>query len=139
MSATVTWSGLDELREALRHLPQALAQEAQTIVQAHAEAARRAVVAAYPVRTGRLKNGVTLTVQPSRFGGAAIVRSRAPHAHLFEYGTGQRRSRTGANRGRMPPAPLAQQMVPKVVTARRQMYAALLALVERQGLVVGPA
>jgi len=34
--------------------------------------------------------------------GAAVVVAAAPHAHLIEWGTTARRTRTGANRGRMP-------------------------------------
>ena len=34
--------------------------------------------------------------------GAAVVVAAAPHAHLIEWGTAARRTRTGARRGRMP-------------------------------------
>lgn len=137
MSARVQWSGLDELRDALRALPQDLTQEAHAIVVAQAEAAQRDVVQGYPEGpTGNLKRRVTLEVNTSRFSAGARVRSRAPHSALFERGTKARRTSQGYNRGVMPQAPESAQMIPKAIRRRRRMFSALAAMLERHGLIV---
>ena len=131
-------TGLEELRTALRNLPADLAAEAGPIVLAHAHDADRQTEAAYPTGpTGHLKSGVRTTVESSsRFGASATVKSTARHASLFEKGTGPRRTRSGANRGRMPVAPPNEQMIPIVIRARRRMVMALIQMVQRAGLVV---
>lgn len=137
MSARVVWEGLDEYRDALRRMPQSLTQEAHAIVVAHAEYAEREIEDGYPVGpTGNLRKRVTLEVNTSRFSAGARVRSRAPHAGLFESGTKKRKTRKGYNRGAMPQAPEAQRMIPKAIRHRRRMMQALFAMLEREGLIV---
>jgi hypothetical protein len=135
---SVQWTGLEEFRAALRNLPDELTADAAAIVTSHAQEAERLTVAAYPVGpTGNLQRGVRTTVNSSDRGGAsATVRSGAKHAHLFEKGTGLRRTNDGANRGRMPAAPSSQQMIPIVIRVRRRMVVALVNLVQKAGLVV---
>lgn len=154
MSVRLKMDGLAELRAALRALPDDLAQEAAAIVQAQAEYAQQQIVAAYPERTtnlnpgptrksrwfppGILKARVTSTREPgaARFGARAVVRSRAPHAWLFENGTKPRQTRNGASRGRMPVAPESERMIPIAIRRRRVMVQALIDLVRRAGFNV---
>lgn len=131
--------GLTELRTALRALPEELAREAGVIVTAQAEYAKEQIQRAYPEKTGRLRNRVTVNRDADRYGAAAIVRSRAPHAHLHEYGTQPRRNAKGANRGTMPKADEGARMIPIIVRRRRAMVAALIDLVRRAGFVVEDA
>lgn len=135
---SVQWTGLEEFRTALRNLPSDLAQEAGAIVIAHAEFAKQEIQASYPEGpTGNLKRGVTIEKQQAGpFAAVAIVRSRAPHATIYEKGTAQRRTAGGANRGSMPAAPPSQQFIPIAIRARRRMVAALIQLLQRAGLVV---
>jgi hypothetical protein len=124
-------NGLDELRRQLRELPEDLAREGGVIVTAHAEDAQRRVQTAYPEGpTGNLKRGVTANraADSSRFGAKAIVRSRAPHAWLFENGV----------RGKAPrrETPVNQQAIPIFIQVRRVMVQALIQLVQRAGLTV---
>lgn len=129
--------GLTELRTALRQLPAELVQEASAIVLAHAEQAQRDIRDGYPTGpTGNLKRGVTVIRTTSRVTTAAIVRSRAPHAYIYEHGTTTRRTDRGANRGRMPEAPVERRMIPKVIRLRRRMVDQLIALVRRAGFTV---
>jgi hypothetical protein len=129
--------GLSELRDALRKLPEHLADEAGVIVQAHADDAQRRIQQAYPEGpTGNLRRGVTKEHYQSRFTSSAIVRSRAKHAWLYERGTQSRRTRTGASRGQMPQAPDPNRMIPIVVRKRKQMVEALKDLVRRAGFQV---
>jgi hypothetical protein len=152
VSVTVKWDGLAEFKAALRNLPEELTHDAGAIVYAHAEEAGRLVGGAYPVRKtnlrpgpnrktpfyppGNLKRGVRTTTQTSRFGAAGVVRSSAPHSHLFERGTRTRQTNAGANRGSMPAAPESQQMIPIVIRVRRRMVMQLIALVQKAGFKV---
>ena len=61
MPVTVTWTGLDELRETLRRLPQDLVAEASHIVEAAANGAHAEVKGSYPRWTGNLRDHLTLT------------------------------------------------------------------------------
>jgi hypothetical protein len=130
-------AGLTELREALRKLPADLANEGGVIVQAHAEDAMRRMDAKYAEHewTGNLRDSLSMTMETAylRFGARAVVRNRAPHAYWAEHGTQIRKTTKGVSRGAMPPLkifiPIAQQV-------RRVMVRALVALVQRAGLVV---
>ena len=134
MSASIQWSGLLELREALKHLPDDLTAEATAIARDAATGARDEIRAVYPVATGSLVRGVTLREsKKGRWQAAFRVISRAPHANIFEAGTKTRRTKKGWNRGFMPAADL---FVPIVIRHRARMWAPLKALVERAGFEV---
>jgi hypothetical protein len=137
-STRLQMNGLAEFRAQLRNLPEDLAQEAGAIVMALAESAQQAVQQAYPEGpTGNLRRGVTVNrADASRFGVRAIVRSRARHSHMFEFGTKTRQTRKGANRGMMPQAPESQRMIPIMQRRRRVMVQALIGVVKKAGFVV---
>lgn len=140
MPARFHMEGLDEFRVELRKIPAGLVADAAAVVFAHAEDAQRQIAAGYPQGpTGNLKRGVVVERQKGNLRVFARVRSRAPHAHLFEKGTRVRTTREGWNRGRMPPAPEAARMVPKVVRLRRRMELVLMGLLERYGFLVREA
>jgi len=137
MAARLEMQGLSELRAALRNLPEDLAAEADVIVQAQAAEAQRQIQQAYAEGpTGNLRRMVTRTKESSRYGSAALVRSRAPHSHLYERGSKPRKTATGANRGAMPEAPDVNRMIPIVVRRRRVMVEALIAMVRKAGFLV---
>jgi hypothetical protein len=137
VSSKLVFGGLTEFQRALHALPDDLRQEADAIVQAQAEEAQRQIRTAYPEGpTGNLRRGVTREINSSKFTSRAIVRSRAPHSHLFERGSRDRRTAKGWNRGRMPEAPESQRMIPIVIRRRRAMVAALVDLVRRAGFQV---
>jgi hypothetical protein len=128
--------GLTELRAALKRLPGELVAEAQAIVVAHAEDARRQMDAKYAAHewTGNLRRGLSLSVEVSQFGVVATLKNRAPHAYWAEHGTQLRRTSQGVSRGAMPPIHV---FIPIASQVRRRLEAALTHLVERAGLVVG--
>ena len=137
MASKLKLEGLAELRAALRQLPEELAGEANAIVRGHAEDAAQRIKRAYPEGpTGNLRGRVTTEQNSSKFGGSAIVRSRAPHAHLHEFGTRDRRTKKGAFRGAMPQAPEHERMIPIAIRVRRNMVRALVDLVRRAGFLV---
>lgn len=129
----IHWDGLEELRRVLRALPADLAVEASGIVLSHAEGAAREIRAAYPTRTGNLRNGVVVSKQAAgRYGTGVLVKNSAPHAFIFEHGTQARHNAIGANRGSMPPGNV---FIPRVIRWRRKMYEALKALLQKNGLI----
>jgi len=139
VASRLVLEGLDEFRAALRRLPDELAQEAGVIVLAQAEMAKDQIQRAYPQGpSGNLRGRVTVNKESAniRYGARAVVRSRAPHSHLYEYGSKTRRTDNGANRGAMPEAPDQNKMVPIVQRRRRAMVAALIDMVRKAGLVV---
>lgn len=137
MSASIRWEGLDELRAALRSLPDDLATEAEGIVLGEAQAAHDEILASYTERTGNLKAGMFLFKSAvSRYGVGVVVMNRAKHSHLFEYGTQVRHTAAGAHRGVMPAAPAGLRFVPKIIRHRARMYDRLKALLVSHGLLV---
>ena len=134
MSASVRWSGLDELRAQLRALPADLTAEASHIVQAAANAAEVEIKAAYPVRTGRLRDHVIQThFEGGKFSTGVVLKNTSPLAWIYENGTQARHSAIGAFRGSMPPGHV---FIPRVIRARGWMYAQLSDLLVRHGLRV---
>ena len=134
MSASITFDGLDELREALRRLPEELAAEASGIVLEAARDASSDIEGAYPERTGNLKHGLFIFESAaSKFGAGAVLKNRAQHAYMFEYGTQARHNAIGANRGSMPPGNV---FIPRVLKHRRRMYERLKAMLVRHGATV---
>ena len=158
MGAKVTFDGLDELRAALRKLPQALAEEAGAIIDRRAQNTAAAIRAAYVKRTtglnpterrktpwyapGNLKARVTVAVERQDVAVHATVRSNAPHAALYEFGTGSlnvthpgkdRKTATGANRGSTAPRPT---VIPIAMRERKAMNTELVDVVKRAGFEV---
>lgn len=128
-----TWNGLDELKAQLRTLPADLTEEAAQIIDTTARSAEASIKAAYPRRTGKLRDGLSTTRIRSGFTAGAIVKNSSPLAHIFELGTQARHTRIGANRGSMP---RGRVFVPRITKARRAVYAALKNLLTRHGLLV---
>lgn len=137
MASRVVLEGLDEFRRQLRALPENMQNEAGEIVITHAEDAKRQIETGYPEGpTGNLKRRVSVERNKSKLASSAIVRSRAPHAAIFEFGTKRRFTDRGANRGVMPKASDSEAFIPKAIRARRRMTQALVAMLERLGFRV---
>lgn len=131
--------GLTELQTFLRNMPENLRGKSFAIVKTTTEGAALDLKMAYPQRNygsadkrGNLRKGVK-TVYPSTSIATGIVKSTSPHAHLYEFGTQNRRTLTGANRGAMPPRPTA---IPVFQRRRRSMNQALIEMVKAEGFEV---
>lgn len=102
MTVTVEWQGkgIAGLIAAIKQVPEAVQREADTAIDGVADGMVSAVKAQYRRgRTGTLQRGVRKRkLAPLAY----QVRSAAPHAHLYEFGTRQRQTKRGANRGAMP-------------------------------------
>jgi len=138
MSVKLNFDGMNELRAALQALPDDLAEEAAGIVTATAQEAKSSIQGGYPMGpTGNLRNRVTATNNAAhRAAAVSIVKSAAPHASIFEYGTKRRHTSKGWNRGKMPQPPEAERMIPKVIRLRARMVSQLIELVRRAGFEV---
>jgi hypothetical protein len=114
----VTWRGLDAHQRALAELPTLVQAKGDAIVTEQARAAFLEMRAAYPVRTGLLRD--SLTLEESTRGGAAVVTviNTASYALPFEYG-----HRT-AQAGQSPRA-AGKVFVPATIRARRLLWRGL--------------
>jgi hypothetical protein len=136
-----TFTGLDELREALRTLPAELAAEAATDVTSAAQAAEAEVRQVYEQHadSGNLAAHLFLSTSTSAFGAGALLRSTAKHAWIFENGSQARHWASGKSTGTMwghTAQPPTHAFVRAAQKYRKQMYDRLRALLERQGLQV---
>lgn len=134
MALTIT--GLEELRTALRNLPTELRDEAAGIVTSTVDRVAAELHTAYPDGgTGNLRRGIKKTIDKSAFGVRGTVTSTSRHAHLWEFGTQNRRTRQGWNRGRGP-SHIRQGLISISLRERRKMEQGLIELVRRAGFEV---
>jgi hypothetical protein len=121
------FEGMAALISGLARMDDRVKAQAHTLVRDTAQLFAADLPSRYPSRTGNLRAGVrTKRVSDLRF----KVSSRAPHAHLFEYGTGVRSTAsTGANRGRMEGKPT---FIPRATSARARMVNSLIQMLVRQ-------
>lgn len=138
MSVKVQWSGLTEFLQVMGSLPRELTAEGMAIVQSETEAAAQDIRRAYQTQT-RNPTGEMLrrvrTVYPSSTVLVGMVRSEAPHSHLFEEGTKKRKTARGNNRGTMPAAnpPITAVIAPR---HRARMRYRLVQLLRRNGFQI---
>jgi hypothetical protein len=136
--------GIEDLKVALRMLPEQLTDQGGDIVRYWARFAAGAARASYPRRSGNLQDRVAVEYRDSgfgtRWGARAVVVNRAPHAYIYEYGTEARHYYTARGKkhetGAMPAAAPGRAFVPNMIRARDRMYADLVQLLVRQGLAV---
>lgn len=144
MSASVKLEGFEELLRDLRNLPKDSVGEATPIVEAAANSAAFEVRSEYGAhrQTGALQDGVVVERQSSdQFGVSFRVRSKAPHAWLFDNGSNARhyvtasgaRHETGSMWGKTPPTHV---FVRTAIRKRRDMYSRLKAMLTRFGAEV---
>jgi hypothetical protein len=131
-------SGLDELIQQLTDAPDHIRIEGMGIVREATEATAREIAATYPKGpTGNLQKRVK-TIYPAEALLVGIVQSTAPHSHLWEWGTKERKTKAGANRGRMPAhKDHSQKVTPSIAEKHRaRMYQGLREMLTRMGFEV---
>lgn len=141
MSATVRWSGLEELKAQLRSLPADLAGEASGIVGAAATEARTEIALVYAAHvgpTGNLARGLQpVATVAGPVSASARLKNTAKHAWLFDNGSQARHWLSGKSTGRMwGRTPPTHVFVATIIRRRRQMYERLKALLVEHGLTV---
>lgn len=126
------WTGLAELREALRQLPAALTGEASRIVEGTANAAIVDMRAEYP--PGELRDKLFQSTQAEGpFGVSIRLRNASGWAWHWDHGTQMRHWINGKSTGQMQPHHTFGRTMTQ---SRRRMYAQLQQLLERTGLRV---
>jgi len=139
MSMKVQWSGLDEFLREFGSIPKEVHADGMSILVEETEGAAAEMRNAYGAVavTGTLANRVR-TVYPSTEILIGLVQSRAPHSHLYEWGTKMRKTLTGANRGKMPAAKPAV-VVPIARRRRNRMSRRLVEMLRAMGFEIGTA
>jgi hypothetical protein len=134
---SVVLQGFDELVRALMDSPKEIRKQGFEIVKEETEGAAIEIAQAYPVQSGTLARRVQ-TLYPAEAALIGIVRSTAPHAHLYEFGTQARQTKNGAHRGRMPAHKGQSQKITPIIADRRRvrMVRRLSEMLERLGFVV---
>ena len=135
------FTGLDELREALRNLPADLAAEGAGYVTGAAQAAEAEIRGVYAehVASGKLVARLSVETSTSQFGASARVKDTAPHAWIFENGSQARHWASGKGTGAMwgkTAQPPTHVFVRTAQKHRRRMYDNDRAMLERHGLLV---
>jgi hypothetical protein len=137
VSVKLHWEGLTEFLKEFGSIPQQLHEEGMAVIREETEGAAVEIAQQYGQarHTGHLAKNVR-TFYPSTSILAGIVRSASPHSHLYEFGTRQRRTQNGANRGTMPAKAVT---VPIARRRRARMARRLVDLLRRKGFNVGNA
>lgn len=135
MPARVVWTGLTEFLRDFGSIPERLHTDGMGIIREETEGAAVEIAQAYPRKTGTLAKRVK-TFYPSTTILVGLVRSMAPHAHLYEFGTKQRKTANGANRGVMPAAN-PEVVVPIARRRRARMARRMVDMLRRAGFQVG--
>lgn len=100
MEVSVTFTGLREMIDRLKRMPAEIQHEADEVIAEVSQVMAASVKRRYRRGpTGKLQRGVRVRKLAPM---AHQVRSGAPHAHLYEFGTKVRTNKKGANRGSMP-------------------------------------
>jgi hypothetical protein len=135
MSVRIVLDGFSEFSEMLGAMPAAFTDASRSAVQQAADRTEAETIAGYP-GTGHMRAGVKQTQEP---GGdatfAVVVHSTAPEAHLWEYGTENRSTQQGWNRG-AEPAHRDQSLIAIADSHRQDMNASLAAMVSNAGFEV---
>jgi hypothetical protein len=137
VSVKVTLDGFSEFYEALGALPAGLTDASRPFVHKAADQTEAETVAGYP-GTGHMRAGVKQAEDSHEGTFAIAVRSTAPEAHLWEYGTENRHTQKGWNRGAAP-AHRDQSLLAIAESHRQTMNGELAAMVTQAGFEVSGA
>lgn len=133
------WEGIQDFRAILRNMPRHLRDRAKNIVDHYTQITYSQTLTAYPIGdTGNLRRGLTVQEHITDAGVFNSVLSKSSHAHLWEFGTVNRRTEAGWNRGRVIPArDLGRQGLTQIAQRNRiAMDRALMAMMVEEGFVL---
>lgn len=135
MSTHVVFTGITERQAELIAQPEAMAKATQSLARRIARQAAADIKAAYPKRSGRLRDGVQVVERrtPSRTVAAATVVNTNPLTHNFEHGTQARHTKQGLDRGRMP---AGNVFIPRMIRWRFTFFQAVKEIMEYHGITV---
>ena len=124
---SVQLQGFDELVQELTNAPKDMRDDGMVIVSEETEGAAIEIANEYAKRVK--------TSYPAESVLIGIVQSSSPDSHLFEFGTKERKTANGANRGRMPKQ--EPGVTPVIATKRRaRMVRRLIEMVRGYGFEI---
>lgn len=132
-SVWVLLEGLDELRKALRDMPERLHANADVIVANAAWDTARELLSVYP-GNGPLRRGVVVEDRSSALQSRHVVVSRSREAEWWEFGTQNRRTQKGWNRGAAPAH--ANGLIALARPHRKDMRRQLIEMLRGEGFAV---
>lgn len=132
-SVTVDLDGIDELTQALRDMPDHLTNEAIVIVLSAANDTRDELKRVYP--EGPMSAALHVEDRTRQYQARFVVVSPTEQATWWEFGTENRHTQKGWNRGKEP-AHKDKGLLSIAKRNRRLMRAALVAMVQREGFDV---
>ena len=133
MGVKVQWNGLTEFLNEFRALPHEIQTDGMAIIRDETEAAAQDMAREYPKATGKLIRSIR-TIYPASQLLIGIVNAKAPHSHIVDFGTGPRKTSSGANRGIMPAKTVA---VPIARRHRSSMSRRIINLLRSKGFKIG--
>jgi hypothetical protein len=134
MSARIVLDGFQDLLRQLNTMEASVRAEAHAILLGEATGGSVELIQSYKRKTGNLASRVRVIEEGGDVVGAVIV-SASPHSHLYHWGTGERRTAKGANRGRGPRAN-PEPLVPIARRRRARAQRRLVEMLERKGFEV---
>jgi hypothetical protein len=133
MGVTVDLEGIDELTQALQNMADHLTNEALEIVATAAADTMTELKSVYP--DGPMRAAVHVEDRSVQYQARFVVVSPTDEAEWWEFGTQNRHTQKGWNRG-AEPAHRDRGLLPIAVRHRKAMRAALVAMVQREGFDV---
>lgn len=135
MSNRITWTGLEEFKTWLATLPTRLVEGGQVEAEWAANAAKAEIYAAYPFRSGKMRDALRVlpTKRPTPYRVRVTLSNPSPLSHLIERGTEARHTSLGIDRGKMLPKHV---FLPRLIRWRQRMYDADRVRLEAEGFKV---
>jgi hypothetical protein len=133
VSVNLFLDGLDDLRKALRDMPDELTNEAIGIVAGAAHDCAEELKSVYP--PGPMAAHVIVEDRSRQYEARFFVESQTDQAVWWEYGTQNRQTQQGWNRGAEPAHP-QQGLITLAMKHRATMRRELVALVQEAGFDV---
>jgi hypothetical protein len=135
MPVKVNLEGLGSLREALMKMPVEMRAAAGQLVERAANNTAERLLAVYPQRNGALQQGVYVVDKSTQWTAKWRVESRSKEAEWWEFGTQNRHTQEGWNRGSTP-AHKGTGLISIAKDVRRGLVTDLIEFVTEQGFAV---
>jgi hypothetical protein len=135
-SHNIQWGGMQEFRKLLHEMPSHLRDRAAEIADHYTQVTYSQTLLAYPLGdTGNLRRGLVVEERITNVGVFNAVVSKSKHAHLWEFGTVNRKTQEGWDRGRVRPArDLGREgLIPIAIRNRRAMNHAFMDMMVEEG------
>jgi hypothetical protein len=131
-----TLGGIAVEQSKFKQFPSFLAAQAQAALVSLATSVAADIAAAYPKRSGQLAAGLVVKSQPRKTKARVVIANKVKWSAGVEFGTKDRRTKKGANRGFIAYVPTGRVFVPRVMKAREDLVPKVAAIMRAEGLTV---